>query len=157
MTTKIVTDLVLNDKTKTAFESFKRNIGGVRGLVAGVASAFASIKLGGFIAESLQAADSINKISDRLGVSTEALSEYEQVAALTGVTQRELTLGWQRQGRRISEAARGSGAAADALKELGLEASALNQLELDQQFEILADALNNVTNETDRVRLAQKL
>lgn len=157
MATRIVTELVLRDRTKTAFDSFRRSIGGVRGAIAGIAASFGTIKLGQFAAEALKSADEINKLSDRLGLSTEALSEYQQVTALTGVTFREFTQGIQRQGRRISEAAKGTGAARDALRELGLEASTLNQLELDQQFEILADALNNVTNETDRVRLAQKL
>lgn len=101
--------------------------------------------------------DKIGKLSDRIGASTEALSEYQHVAELTGVTFSSLTTAWQRQARRIAEAAQGTGEAKNALKELGLSAEALAKLAPEQQFEVLADSLDGVANQGDRVRLAMKL
>ena len=157
MTTKVRVDIVGSNKTKNAFDTVDRSLGQMRSAFRAVAGVTAAIGLGKFVGDALTAADEINKLSDRLGASTEALSEYKFVAERTGVSMRELTNGWQRMGRRVAEAARGQGAAKDALAELGLEATALKDLELDQQFEIIADALNQVTSETDKTRLAQKL
>ena len=114
----------------------------------------------GFVAltkKQLDYIDSLQKLEDRLGASTEALSEYRYVAELSGVQFRTLTMGWQRMTRRIAEAAKGMGEAKGALKELGLSARELNQLSPDQQFERIADAISKVGNQSDKVRLAMKL
>jgi len=114
---------------------------------------------GGFgylVKGSLDAGDKIQKLSIRIGASTEALSEYQHVAELTGVTFDSLSIAWQRQTRRISEASQGTGEAVKALDELGLSASYLNTLAPEQQFEVLADSLNGVANQSDKVRLAMK-
>lgn len=140
----------------------------VSGQVAGVSSSFRTLgrTLGGlvgagsfalFTKNALNSADQVQKLSQRLGASTEALSQYRHVAQLTGVDFRTLTTGWQRMTRRIAEAANGTGEARNALKELGLEATSLNRLKPEEQFEVLADAIQNVGSSSDRVRLAMKL
>lgn len=105
----------------------------------------------------LNAADQVQKLGQRLGVSTEALSEYKHVADLSGVSFNTLTMGWQRMTRRVAEAAQGTGEAKNALKELGVSATELNKLAPDKQFELLADAIMGVKNPADQVRLAMKL
>jgi len=120
--------------------------------VAGIAGGFAEI-----LRSTAQAGDEIAKLSTRIGASVEALSEYKHVAELSAVPFRSLTVAWQRQTRRVAEAARGTGEAKDAIKELGLEASTLNQMALDEQFETIAGAITKVSNQSDRVRLAMKL
>jgi hypothetical protein len=125
--------------------------------VIALGGAFAAVKLAQFVTSTLRAADNIGKLSQRLGISTQALSEYQVIADLTGVSFQTLTLGLQRSTRRISEAAIGTGEAKGALKELGLEAARLNQLAPDKQFEALAEALLKVKNPADQVRLAMKL
>lgn len=106
---------------------------------------------------SLEYADSLAKLNDRLGVSVEALSELQFAAERSGVNFRTLTLGMQRLQRRVSEAAGGFGEARAAIAELGLDAKKLEQLELDQQFEVVADRLAQVSTSADRTRLAFKL
>lgn len=108
------------------------------------------------LSKELAVVDKIGKMSDRIGASTESLSEYAHVADLTGTSLDQLSVAWQRQVRRISEAAQGSGEAKNALKELGLSAEALSKMSPDKQFEILADALDGVASQGDRVRLAMK-
>lgn len=108
------------------------------------------------VKESIDSADRLGKLSQRLGASTEALSELQHVADLSGVSFNTMTMGLQRMTRRVSEAAAGSGEAKKALAELGISAQRLNQLAPEKQFEVLADALAGVSNEGDRVRLAMK-
>lgn len=147
-------------KSRTTF----RNAGGYASSfiskIGGLNIALSALSVGGLsamVTKTIEADDRIAKLSHRLGASTEALSEYEYVARISGVTFRTLTLGWQRMTRRISEAANGMGEARGALKELRLDAEALNNVAPERQFEIVADALSRVKSESDRVRLAMKL
>lgn len=157
MAVKVKTEITAVDKTKKAFDSVDNNLLGLKKAAVAVSASLAAIGVVDFATDALQAADEINKLSDRLGVGTEALSEYQFVAERTGVAFRNITDGFQKLGRRVSEAARGTGAAKDVLRELGLEAEKLDRLAIDQQFEVVADAIENVTSETDRLRIAQKL
>ena len=139
---------------KSNFLDFKKSTLTLSNALAGLAGAAG---FGAVIKSSLDAQDKIGKLSTRLGASTEALSQYKFVAEQTGVSFETLTMGWQRMTRRVAEAANGTGEAKDAIKELGLEASALNQLRPEQQFERLSAALREVKNPADQVRLAMKL
>jgi len=128
-----------------------------KGAVIGFAASFLAVGFTSFISGSIDAADKIQKLSLRLGISAEALSQYKFVADQTGVTFQTLTTAFQRQTRRIAEAAQGTGEAKDALKELGLSAEALNKLAPEEQFEIIADRIDSLANQSDKVRLAMKL
>lgn len=101
--------------------------------------------------------DEIQKLSGTLKDSTAALSQYSYVAKLSGVQFPVLTKAFQDQSRKIAEAAKGYGDGAQALKELGLDAKKLDLLTPTQQFEILADSLNKISNTNNRTALAIKL
>jgi hypothetical protein len=111
-----------------------------------------------WINQSLAAADATAKTSDKLGVATERLIGLRHAAEQTaGVTGGTLDTALQRMVRRVSEAARGSGEAKAAIAELRLDAQALAQLSPDQQFAKIADAMQSVSTQGDRVRLAMRL
>jgi len=145
-----------SDKTTQKIEkNNKRSILSLRSLANG--AKLASVALTALSASAVAAfnsflnrSDEVAKLSTRLGISTEALSELKHVADLGGVSFQTLTLGFQRMTRRISEAAKGTGEAKGAIEELGLSAQTLNKLAPDQQFEVLADAIAEVENPTDR-------
>jgi hypothetical protein len=101
--------------------------------------------------------DQTAKFADRIGVSTEALSQLRYAAELSGLGAKDLDMAMQRMTRRIAEAAAGSGEAAPALKQLGIDAQKLGQMTPDQQLHVLADAFKGVESQSERVRLAFKL
>ncbi len=150
-----------SDKTKKAFMSIRKSFGGMNKDMLGLKSTILSVAgaggLGYMIKGAIDAGDRIDKLSTRLGASTEALSQYQHVAELSGVSFDNLTMGWQRMTRRVAEAANGSGEAKNALQELGLSAQTLKRLAPEQQFEALADAFSNVDSQSDKVRLSMKL
>lgn len=121
-------------------------------LVVGGGAAFT-----GLVKSSLDAANRLGDLSTRLGITVEGLSRLEYAAKLTGVSSNTLATGLQRMTRRIAEAANGSGEAIGALQELGLSAEKLKTLKPEQQFEVLADALEAVPAQSDKVRLAMKV
>jgi len=125
-----------------------------------------SFKLAGAVAtgafvlmakHALDMGDKMHKLNIRLGVSTEALSQLKHAADLSGISFNTMTMGIQRSTRRIAEAASGTGEARNALAELGLSAEKLNAIAPDRQLEVLADALQGVSKESDKVRIAMKL
>lgn len=129
--------------------------------IAAKATAGASVAAAGSLAliYNQQAAliDQTAKFADRIGISTEALTQFRHASELTGVGSKNLDMSLQRMTRRISEAAQGSGEAAPALKQLGLDAQALGQMTPDQQLYALSDAFTQVESQSERVRLAFKL
>ncbi len=147
-------------KSSRSLNNIKKRVTGLMGSLgslSGIAGVLSVSGLGVITKASIESADKIGKLSDRLGASTEALSQYQHVAELSGVTFETLTMGWQRMTRRVAEAANGTGEAKNALIELNLSAKDLNQLKPEDQFEAIATALSGVTNSADRVRLSMKL
>ena len=122
----------------------------VAGLVAGMFTVNA-------LRDQVAFGDQLQKLNLRIGASTEALSEYNFVASLSGVQFNELATAWQRQTRRIAQAAQGTGEATGALDQLNLSAGELARLSPEEQFFRIAEAMQGVAEEGDRVALAQKL
>lgn len=154
-------NIVAHDKTQKAFKSVDNNLNRTSDALKGLAKRFifaaGAAGIGGFVKQTINAADRLDKLSKRLDIGVSALSEYEHVANIGGVSFETLTMGMQRLTRRVAEASNGFGEAKGALRELNLDASELNKMPLDQKFEIVADALMGLTSESDRVRLAMKL
>ncbi|WP_447039631.1 hypothetical protein [Vibrio alginolyticus] len=129
--------------------------------IAEKATAGAAVAAAGSLAliynQQAELIDQTAKFADRIGISTEALTQFRHASELTGVGSKNLDMSLQRMTRRISEAAQGSGEAAPALKQLGLDAQALGQMTPDQQLYALSDAFTQVESQSERVRLAFKL
>ena len=153
--------IVAEDKTQKAFKSVDKNLNKTSDALKGLAKRFVlaagAAGVGGFIKSTIDGADKLDKLSKRLDIGVKALSEYKHVADLGGVSFETMTMGMQRLTRRVAEAAGGFGEAKGALAELGLDAAKLNELPLDQKFELIADKLAGLGSESDRVRLAMKL
>ena len=152
--------LTATDKTAAAFKSVMGSATrlaaaaakiGVAFATAGVAAAAALTKM------SMQNVDALAKTSDRLGIATKQLAGLQHAAALAGVENKTLEKSLQNLAVVVSDAADGTGIAKDALLELGLNAEILEQLPLDQQMLKVADAMQGVTNQTDKVRIATDL
>ncbi len=137
-------------KSVTAAGAKIAKFGVIGGAAVGGISA-AMIKL------EINAVDKIAKFSDKLGIATEKLVGLRLAAEETGVGADTMQMAIQRATRRIAEAAGGKGEAVGALTELGLSASFLNRLSPDQQLLRIADAMNKVESQSDKVRLAFKL
>lgn len=165
---KLVVSITANSKKlksglKSATSSIKsfaksaaKSLAVVGAVVAGVL-ALAFTKLVGSINDTATAIDKLAKTSSKLGLTVAALQKLQFQAKLSGVSAEKLNMSLQRMVRRVSEAARGTGEAVKALKELGLDAEKLNALSPDKQFTKIAEAMKKIINPADKVRLAMKL
>lgn len=155
---QFVSELRKTNKRLGRMESGFQRVGRV-GVAAfkSIAVAAGGVALAALGRDAVQTADKIGKLSDRLNISTEALSELQFVGERGGVAFNTMTLALQRLERRSAEAAVGVGEARGAIAELGIDAQRFGRLSLDNQFEIVSEALSKVQNESDRTRLAFKL
>lgn len=100
--------------------------------------------------------DKAAKTADKLGLQIGALQELRYAAERSGVSSNTMDMAMQRMVRRLAEAKNGTGAAKDAIEELGLSSQALASMTPDEALNEIADALKGVENQSDRVRLAFK-
>lgn len=122
-------------------------------IAGGAAAAGAAL----MVKEQLSLIDNTAKVSDKLGIATERLTAMRVQAELTGVGANTLDMGLQRMVRRVAEAAEGTGEAQSALRELNIDAKALAVLSPDKQFAAIADAMEQVDGQSNKVRLAFKI
>lgn len=101
--------------------------------------------------------DEVNKTAQKLGFAVAELSQYHFLAEQAAISTQTFDMAVQRMARRAAEAAKGTGEAVMALRELNIDAKNFNALSLDGKMEKLSEALNGVKSSSDRVRLAFKL
>lgn len=149
------------DKTKAGFGSATKGLKAVAGAVLNAKTAIVGLVgtagFGLLISRSLQATDALAKTASKIGTTTEALGGLRYAAQIAGIETRTMDMALQRFTRRTAEAAMGTGEAKGAIKELGINAQELNRMPLDKRMVVLANAFENVTSESDRLRLAFKL
>jgi hypothetical protein len=114
------------------------------GKVIGVAFVAVSGAITALVKSSINAADELSKMSQKVGVSTEELSGLKYAADLSDVSLESLSSALQKQGRNAVEAAKGTGAAAEAYAALGVSVkNADGTLKTNAQlFEDSAEAIS---------------
>ncbi len=97
-------------------------------------------RLGQMAKGQLDLADATGKLSQSLGIGTEALSVFQHAADLADVSRETLTLGLRNLAKAQQDLKKPGSDAAAALKAIGLSAAEVERLPLDQFFLKVADA-----------------
>lgn len=162
--TDFVMRLIGKDETKAATDSAAGNLssldgvaGKVKDTLTGLAAGLTVGAFAGMIKGSIDAGVKLTELSSRVGVGVAALSQYKYVAEANSISLDTLTGAFQKMQVNLSKSQSGTGAAADALDQLGLSTNALLQLAPDQQFETIAEALSQVGNKSEQARLSMAL
>ena len=155
-------EITAKDKTKGAFRSVNKGLKSVSDAVFSTTSAIAGlVGVAGFsalIKSSLAAGDALAKTADKLGITTEALGGLQHAGQLTGVSNDKLNNSLQRLTRGLSEVAdKGTGSAAKALDTLGLSATDLLKIPVEEQMHQIADAMAGLPTQADKVRVSFEL
>lgn len=141
-------------KMSERFESFRtvlHTVAGVIGVELGI-HAFKELILG-----SMESIDAIDKMSDKLGITTESLYGLKILADDTGVSLEAITGGIQKMGLALAQAGSHAGPARNALAELGLSLKDLKDMRPDEAFGKISDALNLMTDSQRKAHLGQVL
>lgn len=149
------------DKTAAAFKSVR---GGLQGLGRQVLSAQSALLtlagvggLGLLVKNAFASGDAVAKLSDRIGITTGRLIGLQTAANLAGVDSDKLTLALRTLNKGVIDAARGTGEAQVSLQRLGLSATQLAGMPIDQQFTRIGEALMRMSNVNDRNAAAMKI
>ncbi len=127
------------------------------GAIAGGLAVFAMARM---VKGSFASIDATSKLADNLGLTTKQLVGYQHAAKLSGVESNQLATAFKRMEKNISDAKLGLTTAQRAFGTeagLGLDFKRLAELSPDQQFKTIADALNRMKSQTDKVRVALDL
>jgi len=115
------------DQTRGAFDSIKRNLGdlgnaarSIKGLLGTLGLAVSAAGLGAMVKASLDSADSLSKLSQRVGITVESLSTLIPVADLAGVSSEKFEGGLRKLATRMLDAATGSDEAARGFAAVGV-------------------------------------
>lgn len=108
------------------------------------------------VKSTIASANSLGDVSDRLGVNVERLQELRYAAERGGMSINNFDVALRRFVRRSAEAAKGTGAAKNAFKELGIELKDANgQLKPSETLlHEVADAMRGIQSPADKLRLA---
>ena len=131
---------------------------GPAGIAAAAGIGTVTLAFAGFLRAAREIA-ALDDVAQTLGINVEALQELRFAASESGIAIGTADMALQRFIRRSAEAARGTGEALGALNELGVSARDFNgQMKpAEQLLREVADALQRVPSEADRVRIAFKL
>ena len=143
------------DETRGAFDSIKRNLGdlgnvarSLGGLLSGLGVAVSAAGLAAMVKSSLESADSLSKLSQRVGITVESLSTLIPAADLSGVSAEKFEGGLRKLATRMLEAATGSDEAARGFAAVGvalrnqdgtLRATDQVLLDLADRFKVMPD------------------
>lgn len=149
------------DETKGAFDSAARNMRGLEagaaklsGLLStvGVGAGLSVAGLAAFAKTGIDAADSLNDMSQRLGVSVKDLASFKLAAEQNGTSLDGVGAGIARLTRSIGEAERGNKQMAAALQGLGITAR-----DPKEAFFQLADAVQRIEDPSKRAALLSQV
>jgi hypothetical protein len=146
----------LTSIVSATFGMMKAVIGKVVKIVLGLGAAFGAA-FTAITISTMRSIDNLGNFSSKIGTSAGSLAKLQFAAQQTGVETNTMNMALQRFTRRTAEAAKGTGEAKGALKELNLDAKALLKLPLEDQILELSKAFQTVTDPADKVRLAMKL
>lgn len=155
-------------KMEKDFQGFGKRLGSlsktfVSGLAVAAAGTAASLlSVNAALGKAKAAMQEFSQLADqskRLGLTAEALQELRFAAEQAGVAAGNFDTAFRRFTRRAAEAARGTGSAKNAFKELGvsLTDSQGNMRTMEDLFGAVADAMSNVQDHSNKLRLAFQL
>lgn len=101
--------------------------------------------------------DELGKTAQKLGVDFEAFQALKYAADIANVPIEKLQKGMVKLAQNVYDAASGNKEAEASFKRLGLSAADLQKMSLDQQYQVIADAIGKVTNKNEQLALAMKI
>lgn len=126
----------------------------VIGAVVGGVLVAAFAKLTDMISEQADKIDAMSKEAQKVGASYAQFQKLAYGADLAGLSTDQLSQSLKKMNIAIGDAQSGSGSAKDAFDKLGLSASALAKMNVEERYLAISDALKNVTDKTLQSKLA---
>lgn len=147
-------------RAQARIQAFSKSINKIGGKISGFGKdigkyvGLASAPLAASVAAFSQMGDGLDKLSGKLGISVEALSEYQFALAQSGTDINVFTVAIKTMSNIISKE---TGDGVKALNKLGLSIKDLQGLSPEKAFEKIANSLNQVEDEVTKTSVAVTL
>jgi phage-related protein len=165
-------DILVNDKASNVIDKIGQKADGFSskllsgigtaakwgaGIVAGAGAATTALM--GLATNSAGALDRIDKLSQKIGISTDSFQKWEFILSQNGSSIDGLQMGMKSLLLRVDESIKGTGEGAESFRKLGISVKDVNGNVKTQEelFEETVEALQGVSNQTEKARLANVL
>lgn len=123
-----------------------------RAFIDGIQAVFSTFS--GFAQGAFDAVESTSNLSRELGISYSQLQELQIAASLAGVSTETLGKAFTKAQIAIAKASQGGAEAVKALSAIGLSAADFQGLSSSEQFTLIANAINGITDPAQRAAAA---
>lgn len=125
--------------------------------VTAAAGVAAAAGVGYMAKKCIDGMDATGKLADRLGMTTKSLTAMRHAADLNGVSAGALEKGLEGYVRRLGDAAKGTGPAAEAMKKFGLSVDELSRMPVADQMALIADKIKELPTPAAKAAAANAL
>ena len=140
----------------STFSAMAADIGRqARRMAIGVGAAGAAIF--GLASSTAALGDNVAKTADKLGIGIEELQELRYAAERSGIATDSFDTALEKMVKNLGEAATGTGAAKDALGQLGLSAGDLVAMSPEAALAVIADRMGEVGTQAERAAIANDI
>ena len=159
---KLRVDITAKDRTKQAFSRVQKSLGAlkkslfsIKGLIGAAFAAVAVRALSKFVTSALDAADATAKTSRAIGITSDKLQELRFAADISGISMETLDGALLGFSKRVGEARAGTGSLVTLLKATDVEllANVQSASTVDEAFDLITQAANEMGNEMDKSAL----
>ena len=147
----------VNNTVSKISKNITSSLNAAKGAVGLFLGAFAGFQIAGAVKQTLQFADELGKVADRINITTEALAGLQLGAELSGIDVNQLNDLLVKMEARIGRATNGMGPAAKQLQNLGLSARQLADVQADEAFIRIGNAISNLGTQAEKAAAAQDL
>lgn len=126
-------------------------------MIGAAVAGFAAFKLSRLIGQEMDAIDQTAKLSDRLGITTEALVGLQHASDLAGVSSEQLSNGIGKLYKTLDDARLGLSTATDAFDLVGIRAADISAMSPEDAFLAVADAIAKMEDPMQRNAAAMKI
>lgn len=129
-------------------------------LVTGALAAAGAAVTGAFVESARKTADfgdKVDKMSQKLGLSTDAYQKWDYVLNLAGTEMSSMTTGLKTLTNKIDDAKNGGSDAQEMFSKLGISMDELNKMSREEAFEATIKGFQGMEDSTERAALANDL
>ncbi|RQW89935.1 MAG: hypothetical protein EHM79_02185 [Geobacter sp.] len=140
-------------------ESAKGKFAGLTGVMAGLGVTLSAGAFAAWIKSTIDAADEMGKMSQKVGVSVEALSELKYAGDLADVSLDQLGVGLKQLSKNMRDASLGGKEQARAFKEIGVEIKNTDGTlrKTDDVFRDVAEKFSTMEDGAEKTALSMKV
>lgn len=141
--------------TRSVASRMESAFGGVRSAIAALGVGLSAGAFAAFVKRGIDAADQLNKLSQKVGVTVESLSALQYAAKLSDVSIEQLQTGLTRLNVTLADAQAGGKEAGQAFARLRLDPAQFRSTE--QAFEAIAGRLSQMEDGFEKTAIAVQL